>query len=103
MKKDQISKPVEYIEFQNFDKAEIEYTQAVIKYKKWKFIILPNPRGTSTPWFDFEIIVEHELFDGDKIYLSNWKVGSTLYPVEKITSMDQAIVKVRSFINNELQ
>ena len=80
---------------------KINYTQAIIEYKKWKFIISPEKWPSVNPDMTFEIKVLHDDLYWDDMYLTNtWMWYNTPY---RITSFDDAVEKVKDFIRNELK
>lgn len=80
---------------------KINYTQAIIEYKKWKFIISPEKWPSVNPDMTFEIRVSHDDLYWDDMYLtSSWMWYTTPY---RITSFDDAVKKVKDFIRNELK
>lgn len=81
------------------EEIKINYTQAIIEYKKWKFIISPEKWPSCNPDESFEIRVLHNDLYWDDMYLTNrmW------YTTNRITSFDDAVKKVKDFIRNELK
>lgn len=83
---------------ENYDKADVEYTWAIIKYKHWTFTIYISDKPSSHPTV-FDIKVSCDKLDGDVFLWSDpWYVYTW-----KITSLQEAVSKVRDFINNDLQ
>lgn len=93
----------------NFEYANVEYTEAVIKYKGWIFQIRPVD-GTSMEG-EFEIEVKNKLFSRD-FYLvrpaysfeyQKFPHTNMVNDIERFTSLEDAKDFVKDFINNELQ
>lgn len=83
------------------EEIKIKYTQAIIEYKKWTFIISPEKWPSVNPDMTFEIRVSHDDLYWDDMYLTNtWMWYAT---PNRITSFDDAVSKVKSFIRNELK
>lgn len=83
------------------DEIKVNYTQAIVEYKNWKFIIAPEKRGSVNPDTIFEIRVIHKDFYGEDTYLTNtwhWYIAP-----KPITSFDAALDKIKEFISNELK
>lgn len=83
------------------EEIKINYTQAIIEYKKWKFIISPEKWPSVNPDKTFEIRVLHDDLYWDDMYLTNtwmWYAAPN-----RITSFDDAVKKVKDFIRNELK
>lgn len=83
------------------EEIKINYTQAIIEYKKWKFIISPEKWPSCNPDMTFEIRVLHDDLYGQDTYLTNtwmWYAAPN-----RITSFDDAVKKVKDFIRNELK
>ena len=83
---------------ENYDNADVEYTWAIIKYKDWTFTIYISDKPSSHPTV-FDIKVSCEKLSGDILLeIAPWYIYS-----KQITSLQEAISKVRDFINNDLQ
>lgn len=87
---------------ENFEKAEIKYTRALIKYKTWEFII--SPKSWVTPEWEYEIEVYCKRFGkSESFYLSKPEWSLWYIAPKTARNMEDAINLVRDFINNELQ
>ena len=83
------------------DEIKIKYTQAIVEYKKWSFIISQEKWPSCNPDKSFEIRVIHEDLYWDNMYLTNkwmWYAASN-----RITSFDEALDRIKDFISNELK
>lgn len=76
------------------DPFEVDYLKATVKYKTRKFLISQSNWYSGIDEWDFEIEVFNERFGEWSIYLDT---------DIKITSMWEAIEKIRNFIHNELK
>ncbi len=76
------------------DPFEVDYLKATVKYKTRKFLISQSNWFSGIDEWDFDIEVFNERFGEWSIYLDT---------DIKITSMWEAIEKIRNFIHNELK
>lgn len=83
------------------DEIKINYTQAIVQYKKWSFIISQEKWPSCNPDKSFEIRVIHDDLYWDNMYLTNtWMWYEAL---NRITSFDEALDRIKDFISNELK
>lgn len=83
------------------DEIKVNYTQAIVEYKKWNFIISQEKWPSCNPDKSFEIRVIHDDLYWDDMYLTNtwmWYAAPN-----RITSFDEALDKIKDFISNELK